>query len=105
MHYTHDRKVLVTMVFFELLEFAFAILLFTLIVFQVIIPLWNGTVLFPSFRFRSRQLDKQLRQARYEHELSLEERELEVLNRKAVKPQNNELKSRGDSDDDADVAP
>ena len=71
------------MVFLELLELLVVSLVFVFFLFQVIMPMWNGTVLFPSFRFRARRIERQLRQARSALELSQEEKKLQELKGKS----------------------
>ena len=71
------------MIFLELAELFVVLLIFVFFLFQVIIPIWNGTLLFPSFRSKTRQLDGQLRQARSDLELSQEKKKLEELKGKS----------------------
>lgn len=67
------------MVFFQLLEWIAVLLVFTFFLFQIIIPIWKGTLLFPICRIRARNVDKQLRQAKSDLELSKEEELLENM--------------------------
>lgn len=79
------------MVFLELAELLIVGLVFIFFLFQVIIPLWDGTLLFPSFRSKARRLESQLRQARSELELSEQEQKLQEL--KGRKSDGNESKT------------
>jgi predicted Holliday junction resolvase-like endonuclease len=67
------------MFFFDVLEILLVVLVFVVILFQVILPIWQGTVLFPSFRTRARDLERQLRQARLDIETLEEEKQLHKL--------------------------
>ena len=67
------------MVFIELLEAILIFLVFTFFVFQIIVPMWNGTVLFPNFRFKARKLERQLRQARLDVELAQDQNTLRKI--------------------------
>lgn len=71
------------MIFLEIAELFVVLLIFIFALFQVIIPIWNGTVLFPSFRSKSRQLESQLRQARSDLELLQEQKNLDELKGKS----------------------
>ena len=70
------------MVFFEVLQFGLAFVVFVFVLFQVVIPIWNGTLLFPSFRAKVRLLDKQLREARNDAEIAEAEEKLRILKKK-----------------------
>ena len=70
------------MVFFEIIEILVLCLIFVVFLFQIIIPIWKGTVWFPFFRHEEIDLDSKLREARSELELLEEQKELEELQRK-----------------------
>lgn len=95
------------MVFFELLESFAVCLLFVFFVFQVIIPIWTGTVLFLFFRSKARSLDKQMREVRSDLELSEEEKKLRELKKKQeeqkgaiIGPVKEQKPQKGISDED-----
>lgn len=71
------------MVFLYVAEMLVVVLVFVFFLFQVIIPMWNGTVMFPSFRSKTRELERQLREARSALELSQEEKKLQDLKGKS----------------------
>lgn len=77
------------MVFLYVVELLVVSLVFVVFLFQVIMPMWNGTQLFPSFRSKTRELERQLRQARSELELSQDQKKLQ------------ELKGKSDGDDES----
>src|SRR5438105_4853732 len=65
------------MVFIELFEVVSAVLLFTFLAFQLLIPLWKGTWLFPIFRPKVRKLQREIREATADYELHKERLESE----------------------------
>lgn len=67
------------MIFLEIVELFLVLLVFCFFLFQILIPLWNATLLFPSFRSKSRELERQLREARSELELSQDQKKLQKL--------------------------
>lgn len=71
------------MVFLYVAEMLVVVLVFAFFLFQVFIPIWNGTLMFPSFRSKARELERQLRQARSDKELSQEEKKLQELKGKS----------------------
>ena len=68
-----------SMIFLYLVEFFVTLLVFLFFLFQIIIPIWNGTMLFPSFRYKARELERQMREARSDLELSEQEKKLKEL--------------------------
>lgn len=71
------------MIFLEIAQVLIVLLVFVFFLFQVIIPIWNETLLFPSFRSKARQLESQLRQARSDLELLQEKKKLKELKGKS----------------------
>lgn len=73
------------MVFLALLEIfavSFSMIFFT---FQILIPLWNGTELFPTFRRKNRVLDQELRNVKTDLESIEEKEKIEELKLKIKK--------------------
>ena len=61
------------------LEAVVGVLIFVFFLFQIIIPIWKGTLLFPTFRSKARHLEHELRQARSEQEFAMEKKKLDEL--------------------------
>jgi hypothetical protein len=70
------------MVFLDLLEITLALLIFVFFLFQVVIPIWSNTVLFPTFRTKARELEKEIRKARFNVELEETRKQLKELQEK-----------------------
>jgi len=72
------------MTFLRLAEYAFAALLFWVLVTQLIMPLWRGRPIFPFFR-RSRDLENRLGEVRQAKDEAAIEREIEKEEQKLAK--------------------
>ena len=68
--------------FLILVEFVLVLLIFVFFLIQIIIPIWNGTLLFPTFRGKTRQVDQELRQVQSDLELTQQERDLQEKKKK-----------------------
>jgi cell division protein FtsB len=68
-----------------LLEMALVLLIFVFFLIQIIIPIWNGTQLFPTFRGKARQIEQEMRQVNSEIELTEQERILSEQKKKLAK--------------------
>lgn len=54
------------MVLIELVEIVVVVLLFAFVLTQLVIPIWRGTALFPSFRWKAHAASKMVAEAREE---------------------------------------
>lgn len=71
------------MVFLEITEIIVAVLLFATFVTQIIIPIWTNTVLFPAFRSKRKDLERQLAEAKEKIAMAEEEIRLRKLQQSA----------------------
>jgi hypothetical protein len=71
------------MVFLEITEIILSIVLFVTFITQIIIPIWNNTVLFPAFRSKRKELERQLAEAKEQIAMVEEEKHLRQLQQSA----------------------
>jgi hypothetical protein len=71
------------MVFLEIAEIILAVLLFATFITQIIIPIWTNTVIFPAFRKKRKELERQLAEAKEKIAMAEEELQLRKLQQSA----------------------
>lgn len=65
-------------------EFVVVILLFALVLTQLVVPIWRGTVLFPSFRWKAHTASKMVVEAREDVDLAQATRTARKLKKQAI---------------------
>jgi 1,4-dihydroxy-2-naphthoate octaprenyltransferase len=65
--------------FLTLLEVAVVSLISVFFFFQIFMPIWNGTVLLPTFRKKARELEKEMRKVKFDVELEETRKQLKEL--------------------------
>lgn len=84
--------------FLILVEFALVLLIFVFFLMQIIIPLWNGTLLFPTFRGKARKLEHEMRQVKSDLELTQQERDLNEQKKRLAELQKNDNNLKGEQE-------
>ena len=67
------------MFFFDVLEIVVAMLVALFVLFQIVIPIWNGTALFPAFRAKAWKIERQIAETKLNIELAKEQEKLHQL--------------------------
>lgn len=65
--------------FLGLLEVAVVSLISIFFFFQIFLPIWNGSILFPTFRKKARELEKEFKKVRSDVELEEARKKLKEL--------------------------
>jgi predicted phage tail protein len=69
--------------FLEIAEIILSALVFFTFITQIIVPIWRNTVLFPAFRTKRKELERQLAEAKEQIAMAEEEKRLRKLQKSA----------------------